>query len=68
MLIEKNPLSEKNENYTYSALYLMIIGQINTNEPTKNWVWFGKIIFFWKNRPILKIMNSLMSQKLYSIS
>lgn len=24
----------------------MIIGQINTNEPTKNWVVLGKIIFF----------------------
>ena len=45
----------------------MIIGRINTNEPTKKLDWFEKIIFS-KNRPILKIMNSLMSQKLYSIS
>ena len=47
----------------------MIIGQINELMilPKKNWVVLGKIIFS-KNGPILEIMNSLMSQKLYSIS
>ena len=47
----------------------MIIGQINELMilPKKNWVVLGKIIFS-KNGPILEIMNSLMSQKLHSIS
>ena len=45
----------------------MIIGQINTNEPTKKLGCFRKIIFS-KNRPIFRIMNSLMSQKLNSIN
>ena len=46
----------------------MIIGQINELMIVpKNWVVLGKIIFS-KNGPILEIMNSLMSQKLHSIS